>query len=372
MKGTLRVLILTADAGLGHRSAAEAIDRALNQRYGADCEIKIVNPLADERVPDFLCGLQSDYDQIVCELPKLYRLGYEIADAAVPAAILQRVIGGAIAEPVSDILKDFDAHIVVSTFPSYQGLLDTDWSERPYVTVITDRATIHQAWFHPDIDLCVVPTEAGRELALAAGVPADHIAVIGIPVDPALAESRDRVSLRAELGWQPDLTTLLAVGGERVTNLMQALRVVNHAGFPVQLALIAGSNDALYRQFQETEWHVPAHIYGFVDNMPELMHASDAILCKAGGLIVSEALAAGLPLLLVNALPGQETGNAESVVDGGAGALVQAPLEVLETLAHWLLDDGAGLVEAAQNARRLGNPRAAAEIAERIAALAPS
>lgn len=370
MKETLRVLILTADAGLGHRSAAEAIDKALNQRYGADCETKVVNPLADERVPDFLRGSQTDYDRIVRELPELYRLGYEIADAAAPATILQRVIGGAISEPVSDLLRDFDPHVVVSVYPSYQGLLDADWPDLLYVTVITDRATIHQAWFHPDIDLCVVPTEAGRELALAAGVPADHIAVIGIPVDPALAASHDRAALRASLGWAPDLTTFLAVGGERVTHLMQALRVVNHAGFPVQLALVAGNNDALYQQFQETEWHVPAHVYGFVDTMPELMHASDAILCKAGGLIVSEALAAGLPLLLVNALPGQEAGNAESVVEGGAGILVQEPLELLETLAHWLRDDRAGLEEAARNARRLGNPRAAAEIVERVAALA--
>jgi 1,2-diacylglycerol 3-beta-galactosyltransferase len=44
--------------------------------------------------------------------------------------------------------------------------------------------------------------------------------------------------------------------------------------------------------------------------MPTMMRAADAIICKAGGLTVTESLACGLPLLLTDVIPGQETGNA--------------------------------------------------------------
>ena len=62
----------------------------------------------------------------------------------------------------------------------------------PLVTVVTDLVTVHQIWFSDYPDLTVVPTEAVRELAIAAKVPAEQIEVIGIPVHPRLSqETRD-------------------------------------------------------------------------------------------------------------------------------------------------------------------------------------
>ncbi len=40
------ILILTSDAGFGHRKAAEAIGEAFLELYGEQCEVNIVNPLA--------------------------------------------------------------------------------------------------------------------------------------------------------------------------------------------------------------------------------------------------------------------------------------------------------------------------------------
>jgi 1,2-diacylglycerol 3-beta-galactosyltransferase len=98
--------------------------------------------------------------------------------------------------------------------------------------------------------------------------------------------------------------------------------------------------------------------------MPQFMHAADGIICKAGGLIVTESLACGLPLLLVDVLPGQEEGNAAFVVEGGAGELAPDPIDALEVMCHWPDKDGALLTERARNARALGRPRAAYDVAE--------
>jgi 1,2-diacylglycerol 3-beta-galactosyltransferase len=156
----------------------------------------------------------------------------------------------------------------------------------------------------------------------------------------------------------------LAVGSKRVRHLGDVLRVLNHSGLPLQLAIVAGGDDESYHQLENTEWHAVTHIYNFVSNMPTMMHAADCIICKAGGLIVTEALACGLPLLLVDVLPGQEAGNADYAVKGGAGDLVDGPVAALETIYHWLDQNEALLEERARNARSLGRPRAAYEIAE--------
>ena len=100
------------------------------------------------------------------------------------------------------------------------------------------------------------------------------------------------------------------------------------------------------------------------------MHAADCIITKAGGLIVTEALACGLPLILVDVNPGQEVGNAEFVVSMQAGVLAETSLDTLETAFHWLQNDGERLKAYAERARALGKPEAAFTVAERVWELA--
>ena len=154
---------------------------------------------------------------------------------------------------------------------------------------------------------------------------------------------------------------LLAANG--LTGLLETVNTFNHSGFPIQLAIAAGKDAALYEQLQAIQWHVPAYLYEYVSNMPLFMHASDAIICKAGGLIVTESLACGLPILLVDVLPGQETGNAEFILQGGAGEMATTTMQVLETLSHWMENDQALLKTRAENSRKLGKPFAARDVA---------
>jgi 1,2-diacylglycerol 3-beta-galactosyltransferase len=141
---------------------------------------------------------------------------------------------------------------------------------------------------------------------------------------------------------------------------------------PLQLVVVAGGDDELYQRFQETEWHVETHCYNFVTEMGSFMRAADCILSKAGGLTVSEALACGLPLILVDVIPGQETGNANYVASGNAGVLARDPIEVLETVCHWLENDRRLYHLQAQNARKLGHPQAAYDVADLAWAAASS
>jgi len=369
------ILILTADAGFGHRSAANAVAAALQETHGYECTVEVVNPLADRRVPAFLQSSQADYDKIVRDVPDLFKIGYQVSDASVPSAMVESALTVMLFEVMRDLVRRFQPAAIVTTYPLYQAPLGAVYaiSRRyvPLLTVVTDLVTVHRLWFHDAADLCLVPTHKVCDLAVAHGLAPSKVHITGVPVHTALAqEKQPPAAVRADLGWQPDLTTVLAVGSKRVGHLPGVLQVLNHSGFPLQLAIVAGGDDELYGQLQHTEWHTVAHLYNFVTNVPTLMRAADWIICKAGGLIVSEALACGLPLLLVDVLPGQEAGNAEYVIEGGAGERAENPIAALEIVYHWLERDGALLAERAQNARRLGRPRAAYEVAERAWAAA--
>ncbi len=364
-----RVLILYADVGFGHRSAAAAIADALQETHGGDCQIDLVNPLDDRRAPALLRDQQSDYDKIIRRLPELWKLSYEASDSSIPTTLVESGLIVMLFELMRDLLNRYQPDVIVSTYPLYQAPLDAVFTLRryfvPVILVVTDLATVHRLWFNNRVDLCMVPTPQVRGLALDAGLAPKQVQISGIPVSPDLVrDTRSQAAIRYELGWDPDRTTLLAVGSRRVGGFEEALNVANHSGMNLQLAIVAGGDNERYQALQETEWHCPTHLYNFVNNMPQLMRAADFILCKAGGLVITESLAVGRPMILIDLIPGQEIGNADYVLQGGAGELAQDPINTLEILCHWLEHDGRLLRERAANAARLGRPQAAYNVAE--------
>lgn len=362
------ILILTADAGFGHRAAANAIAEALKVRCPDECRVTVVNPLDDKRAPAILRKAQDDYDRMIQSTPELYKFGYDASDGSFTVSIAEQGLIAMLYLTMRDIVQQHQPDAIVTTYPLYQAPLAALFALNrhyiPVLTVVTDLVSVHSLWFNDDMDRCLVPTEAVREKALESGLPEERIEVTGLPVDPVFGSDPDRAALRRKLGWGKDRCVALMAGSKRVKKLEPLAHVLNHSGLPLELAIVAGGDKELHSRLTEVEWHLPAHVYGFVEDMPELMLAADFIICKAGGLIVSEALAAGLPLLLVEAIPGQETGNAAYVEQGGAGVLVADPVEGLTTIYHWLMNERVKLNESAARACALGKPNAARRVAE--------
>ena len=365
------ILILTADAGFGHRSAANAVAAAMAEKYGDSVQIEIVNPLDDERTPFFIRDSQSDYDIILHHAPELYKFGYDVSDGVISSVIVESALTVLLFEVMRDIIRKYQQAVILTTYPLYHAPLQaystlTD-NCVPILTTVTDLVTVHKLWFNSHVTACCVPTEEVYNLALSNNISPEKVFITGIPVHPQIVqEKRTKEEIRQELGWQTGLPTFLAVGSRRVDRLLETLNVLNHFGAPVQLAAVAGKDEKLFAQLKEIEWHIPVHLYEFVDNMPDLMHASDVLISKAGGLIVTEAMAAGLPMILVDILPGQEEGNAEYVVNNNAGDLALDPTIMLEITAHWLQNNCNLLTERAAAARSAGKPDAAYQVAEKL------
>jgi 1,2-diacylglycerol 3-beta-galactosyltransferase len=372
-----RILILTADYGYGHRSAANAIAEALQETHKEECSVDIVNPMDDPRAPAVLRDGESGYNKIVRVAPDLYKLGYDIGDTRVVSGIVKNGFTLMLFNVVREILHTKQPDIIVCTYPTYQEILFAIFTLEKYhipvITVVTDLATVNRLWFHPVAELCLVPTQTVYDLAVKAGLPSEKVKIVGIPVRPELIKgNQDRTAIRKSMGWREDLFTVLAIGSKRVEHLYDALDILNHSGFPLQLIIAAGGDEEFYQHCQETDWHAETHIYNFVSEMGTFMRASDCVLGKAGGLTVSEALACGLPLILVDVIPGQETGNADYVVSGNAGVLASNSTDVLEAMCHWLEKDRLYYQQQALNALRLGRPRAAFDTAELVWSLAAS
>ncbi len=365
----IRILILTADAGYGHRSASNAVAEALTLSHPDEVEVTIENALDHDKAPFFLRDSQSDYDRWIKEVPELYKLGYDASDSAIPTRLLENSLSVLLFEAIKETCRKHQPDVVLSTYPLYQSavtlLFRTNKLHTPFFTVVTDLSTVHRLWFHKNVNGCLVPNQIVANLALKSQMPKEKIIITGIPVSPNISrEKRNPSEIRTELGWQNGITTILAVGSNRTENLMDALNVVNHYGVPLQLVVVAGGNQELYQELKAANWHIPVILYDYVQKMPSLMRASDLVICKAGGLIVTEALASGLPMLLTDVIPGQETGNAEFVEDSNTGMVVNTPMDMLVKLNHLIRDDQNLLKQFHVNALAIGKPDAAFKIAE--------
>ncbi|MBE3559455.1 MAG: glycosyltransferase, partial [Ktedonobacteraceae bacterium] len=163
-----------------------------------------------------------------------------------------------------------------------------------------------------------------------------------------------------------DLPVVLLVGGgDGAGGLRTAVQAISAARLPVQLIVVTGRNRRLYALLQSTrsKLHVPAKIFGFVNNMPELMHAADVIITKAGPGTICEALACNLPIILSGFVPGQEEGNVEYIVKNKAGFLALDPESLIDTLRRLIKPGSPEMRQCVENARRISQPMAAFDIA---------
>ncbi len=365
------ILIMTADAGFGHRRAAEAVEAALIELYGDRCQVEVINPLDEADAPNLIRQLEEGYDEMVVEDPALYTLAYHALDVPVVSDLAKAVATRLLDEVMLGIIRRNEYDAIVSTYPTYaqpvaRALRKTE-RDVPLAVVITDLTDVQRIWYSRSATFHFVPTKHIRQQAYENNIPATQVRVTGLPIHPEFdRETRDQRELREALGWDLEKKTAIIVASIRTQQMATLSRMLDRADMDLQLAVVCGGDRELYETLKSSEWHGPVQLYDWVEEMPQLMKASDFIISKAGGLIVSEALACGLPLIIPEALPGQETGNVRYVVENKAGAWAPGPAEVLVAVHSWLSGDPPRLEQMRANAIGLGKPRAAYEIAERV------
>jgi processive 1,2-diacylglycerol beta-glucosyltransferase len=93
------------------------------------------------------------------------------------------------------------------------------------------------------------------------------------------------------------------------------------------------------------------------------MCKASLLISKPGGVTSAEAMALGVPMLLIRPLPGQETGNTDVLVRHGAAVHIRHDREV-EPMVTALMTNGKLLGMMGERAVALGQPAAATRIAE--------
>lgn len=367
-----RIVFLMSDTGAGHRAAADAIRAAMDIRYPdqyAHTPVDIYRrytPLPFNRMPEI-------YPRWVHWARPTWGWGYRFTNHRHRGDALMALLNWLWGRGTQALPFEHPAEVVVSVHALFSRPIMHAYNRtlpyRPrFVTVVTDLVTTHAFWYEPEVERCLVPTQAAYDRALHYGLKPDQLRLTGMPVHPKFLEpARDAGEVRRAMGLHPTRpTVLVAGGGEGMGPVYRIARELNRHRLSMQLIVIAGRNRALREQLEAVQWHQPTVIYPFVNNMPDLLAAADILVTKAGPTTVSEACAAGVPLVLSGAVPGQEDGNVTHIVDHHAGAYAPGAKRVAATVAAWLAEGSVGLARRAENARRLARPDAVWDVAQEI------
>ncbi len=351
-------------------AAANAVAEAL-RRQDAGAVTAIEDVLRGcRRFP--LSRFPDVYGPLVNHLPGLWTVLWGASDAAPTADVMSYAGWPLVSGYLRRLVRDFRPDVLIPVHPLLVRpalRLASPSSGMSVACIVTDLVRLHSFWLNPRVDLYLVPSTEAAEAALAAGVPPERVVECGQPIPAGPPVSVDPVQAKAALGLDPDRPLVVLTGGGAGSGPLAAVsEALTRVLAPmVQTVVICGRNETLRRRLAGRAG--PTRVLGFVPDMPVWLRAADVLLTKAGPNALAEAMAEGLPTVIIAALPGQETDNVRFCCSRGAAIWAPSPpvaaAEVQRLLAH--PDQAAALSE---RARSVSRPEAADDIARRIVALA--
>ncbi len=368
-----RLLLVSVSAGNGHVRAAQAI-AAHAWRDFPQLRLQHIDMM--QIVPTLFRRLYSDlYMKLASGLPEAWGWLYRKTDCEPGHSLsgrLRRGIQRLCSQRLFQEINRFKPDVIICTHFLPAEVLATSIMEKRLDCQVWVQVTdfdLHQMWLHPGISGYFV---ANEELAFRLhrqGVPRKDIVVSGIPLMPVFATRPDRSEAAARLLLNPARFTVLLMGGGAgigmdpiwITELLKTQP-------QLQVIVMTGKNLALREALVgvEREYADRLRVIGFTEDVATLMMAADLAITKPGGLSTSECLVCGLPMLLVNPIPGQEERNAPFLMQEGVAQRADDPL-TLQFRLQKLLSDPERLASMRQRAIALGKPHAAFQVLERVA-----
>ncbi|OEF97001.1 MGDG synthase family glycosyltransferase [Desulfuribacillus alkaliarsenatis] len=324
-----RILILSEAFGLGHTMVAKAIkDSMLMHEPSWHVDVFEASTLVRPTTSRIMSLL---YLKSLQYTPSLWGKIYHKSQHKPLNQQLQFLMQHMIYTRFDKLIAEYKPDLIICThlFPSLiVSKLKKNGLRTKLCTVITDFC-LHGSWLSNEVDHYLLPTETIRNELLLKGIKTEKLHVTGIPVHPKFQiESSSLSSKKAfrELLQLQDMPTLICMGGGLGVGLSESMvKVLEKYLGQMQVLFIAGKNHSLYRNIMNLSVckHENFHLYSFVDYIDRLMKASDVMVTKPGGVTCSEAIRIGLPMLILNPLPGQEQGNLHYMLEHRHGLFIE-------------------------------------------------
>jgi len=363
-----RLLMLYASAGAGHMQAAKALKAVCDEKKIAVSET--IDML--DYTPGYFRKLyKGSYLEIIKRIPELwgylYDRSYKFKKANITTR-LHHIVGNMHITSLVKYVKEFKPDALIFThflgWDALGSLKSLKLFNIPFYCVVTDFA-VHSLWINKHVSKYYVASEGEKRVLKLHNIKDSNIILTGIPVDPKFALNPNKSKLRKKLKLSAAKPMILMISGRyNLQGYMHLLSSFKDVKQKLQIVVLAGRNKMLVHKMRvigRTLKNIKVNVLGMVENMHELMAASDIVISKPGGLTTSEVLASKTLIAIIDPIPGQEQRNSDYLLESGVAIRI-----------HDMESGGQKIADLMANKRRLNimrkhlkyvsHPRAAYEI----------
>ncbi|RMH58884.1 MAG: glycosyltransferase [Candidatus Hydrogenedentota bacterium] len=362
-----RILAFSTNISAGHRRAAEAIAKAIEEND--PCAEIAKRDALDLVGPSRRWFLTGAYLGMLRRRPDLWDNLYRNEKSKRGITAFFRLLLGGVRTRFEDEINRCEPDLILCT-QAIPARIVADLKRRgriakPLLAVATDYG-VHPYWADPWVDAYAVPSEKAREELIEDGVEADRIYVTGIPVDGSIMRVPAEGMIREEFAISRSAKVVLIMGGGNGLGFGAAeVREIEEKAGADEVLVVTGGNHLLRRELTSSEpcSSVRRRVFSEVANVEKFFRVADVIVSKPGGLTMAEATAMGKAIVLLEPLPGQEIRNAEFLLSNGAALGPFSSKEALSEAVRRVLEDDVLREKLQQRAREVGKGSAAEEIA---------
>jgi len=392
-----RCLIISAGVGGGHVRAADALVKWFT-RLHPEVVVRHVDAL-DYVTEAMRIAYVVPYLEMVSRVPEVWGYIYKRSvDKKIHSKTnkIRSIATKMQAAALRSLIEEFRPDHIIATHFLPLDVLTTKGGKRlwptPVSTVITDYG-VHSFWLRGWVDRYFVANEECAAAMVARGFDEAKVQITGLPIDPAFADAAAANDLQDSLSTDEGaarpqgvpsgtagaggrrLNVLLMGGGFGMGHMVAAAKRIlgwkdedpHVRGRRVRLVAVAGKNEETYRELMNLRvpFEAELEVKGFITDVHTEMARADVLVSKAGGLTVTEALTVGLPMFLLDPIPGQEEHNADYLLEEGAAKAVGS-LESLEFKLDRALKDPVWVAKMRSRARAIRRPSAGKDVVEAV------
>ncbi|WP_312339722.1 MGDG synthase family glycosyltransferase [Anaerospora hongkongensis] len=360
------VLIVSASIGSGHTQAANAVKAELERQH-PDIRVAVVDFLEGDNF-SLNTFIKETYLKMIDVFPDMYDLLYRWSQASHNGTTVRNLMSWILKKRILRLIDRYRPDLIVFTHPFPCGaachLKRKEMLTIPLAGVITDYA-VHRLWLYNEVDAYFVAVPDLKENLIQQGIAAEKIHITGIPISSSFGEVG--AAPRTVKANDGPATILIMGGGQGLGAVVEVLTELDKIEGQYRFVVVAGRNAGLRKDLQLLSRSLkhPVQVIGYTRRIPELMADADLLVTKPGALTCSEALAAGLPMVLVNAIPGQEEENARHLAQNGAAIWAEEKSQLNRTVQQ-LLANPLLLQTMREQAQRMGRPDAAQQIVRQL------
>jgi processive 1,2-diacylglycerol beta-glucosyltransferase len=364
-----RVLLMYITRVSGHRQATVAIQKSLK-----DIDPKVIAPAVNGfgyTYPVLEKVVNQAYMSVIKRTPKVWDYLYDNPKIVKKSESIKNFLHKTSGDKIGKLFAKHKPDTVVCTQAFPCGMVADFKREHGLNTtligVLTDFSP-HSFWINKGVDYYIVPSMDAKERFIKKGLPPDSLKVYGIPIRSKFSIQLDTKPILKKLGLDSDRPVILVMGGGQglgpIKSIVKSLMKVE---MDLQVIVLTGVNKKIINNLNKKikKSSKKILIFEYAKNVDELMEIASLIITKPGGITTAESLAKGLPMVIVDPIPGQEMRNTDFLIKQGVGIRIDDTSDVGEEV-ELLLRSPERLKTMSRAAYAQAKPHAALDIAKLI------